>query len=1496
MNTLRIFEIFIKTPVRYLLFALIATTILGMNCSGKAPISLATETVDLSEEPIIAEPEPIDIFNMTPGESSKIGAYGVVDPVGTILADDFDGDGIINTKETVSNIWVSEYPMIETSIAPPVTMEIVILKDKVGQTNKLVNNISSSDFENRRNEGSDKFHQTEMNNKTVQYTKHTENSFGMELSVQSGPVGMGAGMNVSSKKTTDVFENKPFKNNIDRKASTVTSNAAQTKAREYRKEKRKTTDVNSIIEPNAGTIRAALYIKNNSVNMPVRLSNILCSLLFETSTGELIPMESFRLKNSDYSVFSIEVYGSSEFGPYVIELSGLNTVEIESAIAKGYTPKIYIVDYTMSHVADSNYQAALSSSFTGDNLKIIEENSKGRTSLIKMFGPFMREMFRVAAFTVDTDDPNDACSLTGPATTVTPGISMKKALERIACSGFDIQFDHYIFDFSDTPYEFTAPLFYTYTVKSVDGTTNQFPCHSQVQGTDINGNSATACLLRVADLTNMELDMLGMWAVFDSGKYFDMGRQVTDVNGDPVTFDGVIPMMEGLFSTIWAGDNYDLVFLSMSDVLGREKEFGSNPLETSDTFPINTRWDRGIMGDNPDYPDVNSTYLGQAGLGEQIEFTIELSNTSKLLPDFGLPEDFTSYSSYTGFSSVWQPETSKLFSIEEVFDFQIGFGLGGTREHWYNIARTDFATITDSNNFTDGVLNCGQSWSFLTQTFKVCIEIPTSLVGVGADEVVAVFLRPTPNNAYREIIWPKDYTDVNRFQGKVFTPLLAGDTVIETYGGIGDLQTGTAEATTAINVGGDGYTIASVEYLERVYTVNLQVQTTVAYSTDAPITVGTFNGKLKKDAAVGVTTLLVVPDTVTDILSNGAGKTASIGAQQYLVSSATLVANFHTITLESALVEYHAKSEEVSVSANLTSGQVQYVEDVDFISDWNADAVNAFTYTRPDFTTRLYDAAIGTCSYGIDYLDIISPACQGYPVSPLIANYIGAGGFENSWNDVSNYDTYLSTIWQPRAMANSSTNTKTVPLPVNDTHSTEVSLSPEMANWNGNVVTVWAESNGTDRDIVGLVIDPQTGASVGSKFAISTTTAGDQLKPYVAIQNDVAFIVWESSETAIEIRGRFVDLTNPAASNSDFIVSSSGTNDKRRARVFITPSNKALVAWDRLLNGGLSYDLHGRVYDMVTQLPTAGNFGSNVSDFVINTLTPSNQARIEGVQYDTNKVFLVWHDDSGGNYDIRGQFLNLDTETMLASEIMVSSSTTNDQIRPTVSASGNTAVVIWSSDDLVLNDINVRGIFIDLANEVSVGSDFLLHNSTANEQRRHRIKLGTNYGLACWRHENSVDADVKCRTIDIANRVLKGGSDLFFSTHTAGDQSLPNIGIVNDTAYVVWTSVEPTGWSYRTQVIDLKNNSRITKTDLLISDHIYTSAYWADTNGNHINPNTAKLITNGSTVVAVWANNDGLFSQRLVEQTLFPLPYGMNNFFVSPLLERTYSVRVRLLF
>ncbi|MES0491388.1 MAG: LIC12048 family lipoprotein [Leptospirales bacterium] len=1454
-----------QTGFRIYFIALLILPLTYVNCTITAnvePTELKAEIVEDSSDgtqlPLTGD-QPIethDLFSLDLGTWAKIGSFGIVDPVGTTLSEDFDGDGIINTKETVSNFWVAEYPSVETSIAAPITMKIEVHKTSTSETSEIISSVTSSDVESRRNEGSEKFHQNELARRTTQSTETKAKSKSASGGLNLGFFRIGGSKASSKSVTRDVFKVRPFKNNINRNATSVTSNSAAKNARQYRSDKKSKTTSGFSVDSDAGIVRASLYINNHSVNMPVKISNILCSLLFETSTGEIIPIQSFRLRNADYSIFSVELYGASEFGPYVIELSGLNTAEIEQALAQGHTPKIYLVDYELTHVTNSNYRAALSSSFTGNNLKIVEENAKGRTALIKIIGPFMRELFRVAAFDADTTDANDACALTGPANLVTPGISMKTALDRIACYGTPIEYAHYVFDFAGTELESTSPITYTYGIKSIGGIANEFPCHSHVPGTDNLGNPVTACRIQIGNLTEGEIEKLKMWMVYDNGRYFNHLRPALDAGGNPITFDGTITSLEGLHSKVWAGDNYDVVYLSIADILGHERDHGRNPIESGESVVFNTKWNNDTYGPTPFYPNANATYIGQAALGEEIAVEISLLDTNYLTPNFGIPSISGAYDVYDSFSYTWQKEVNK-FQIEDAFDFEINLGTGGTASDWYNIAR-----LADTNNLF-GVGSCAAYWNFLTQTFTLCIQIPNSLPGVPPGGLVDIFLRTAPNNAYREVAWPENYQNVKQYKGLLLKGYFNGDTIIEAQGGDGRLITGTGENGTTIQVGDASYTIASAEHAERVYEITLlaPVPAATSYPAGTVITMTGFTGTLKESVSTDDSVIRIIPDTAQDTLqvgTFGVGYALTVGADSgYVVSTARLLENVHTITLQSGITQDHFASEEVSVSANQTKQEMVLYMSQTVVTDWNSIPANAGTGNIPYDGRQLFTANSTGCYFGLDSLNYLSPSCQFYGYDSTYMNYVGGSSFYNDWADSSKFSDRFYHM-------NENLNQYTL---MKETSLSNAGGSNDIAISNNKILIVNHVQNGPFYEIRGTVINAISGSTVGNAdFLINTTSAAPGASAKVIASGQFALVVFATD--VYDIRGRFVDLTNgtPLGAN-DIAISTNNTGNQSKPRVAIF-QNTALVVWGS--NDLGPNNVRGRFIDLSTQLPLG------TDDILVNTTGPSTYEPTIAVS--GNRALIAWILDLGADTEVQGRIVEMDTLSFSAPDDFLISETSSPNWANfcEVAASNGKAIVVWESYEPASADI-IRGRVIDLSSaKLSGPEDIMISTQVPYGDYFPHVYAKGEIALVSfdsWTDSGPNFYDVGARFINLNTGTAIGASEYQMNSETIGSQYAANVTIMGDRALIIW----PSGALIRGRFLDTNNYTIIDQNDLIIGK-----------NGG--GSSLPSIINVNENVFISWKGIGSLSASFITS------PFGTNSYLMSPLVERNYSVKTRLVY
>lgn len=1424
-----------------------------------------------------------NLFSLPPGTKVKASALGgTIDPTGTTIINDFDGDGILNINETTTNVWVADYPMVESVIAPPITMKIAIKVSTSGSSSEISSDITSDDFESGKSQGSEKIHQNELNLRTVQFQDQYSTSGELSQSqgasvsiganVSVGAMGMtaaGAGFNYSASTesswsaknslsmTTTKWADQPFKNNIDSNAFNLKSNSSSQNARKFRSEKSNKVDTSSQIDSDAGYVRAALYIKNNSVNMPVKLKNILCSLMFETPTGELIPVTSFRLKNDDYSIFEIDVYGGTEFGPYVIEVDHLNRAEVERAIASGYNPKIFIVDYEMTHVADSNYKSSLLN-FSGDNLKVIEENAKGRTALIKIIGPNLREMYRVAAFEAVGGSENP-CN-TQSATQLSPGVSLKSALDRIACSGMEIEYQDYVLDFSEIAPTLSESKLHLKGIKNLAGLKTNLPCVPDTK-TGSDSVSRTACVQKpYADWTETEKANAGIWAIFSKGKYYAPTAYFLDGSGPNATpreFDpfGTTPalMVKGPESIIWAGDSYDIVYLSFKDLAAKQQQFGTNPLETNEAYYLNTAWDLGELGKHPYYPDTHSLFLGDAGFGEKVQLQIKLNETNYLSPNFGTPADGGLAQYFTDFSYNYKKPTN-LFDINQALDFEISLGFGGTRTDWLHVIKD--INAGDDFKMTD----CGRTLDFTSQTYYLCIQLPKDHPVVDPNiSLIKLYIRPALNSAYRRTVWPLKYSEVRKVQGTLFAPAYTGDTSV------------LVSNSSIITDGGSMYqTGDSLKIFgdPKTYTVNSVVEQ------------------------------LCEPDTPNTAMCK-------------------------RVYLTSAIAKTSRKTSSVYVMAGLTSPIMKLSVDTGFFSDWNTTTPITPTgsWETPQYLSLITGNGTVNCS-----TTFFHPSCLGLSPDYMTLNWMGAYNqgvaHANSWADGGNFLNFLSTgLFQLFANATSGI-TKSFRLETNNTDFTVSQDSGTTFNppinvnvGNGVSVLVWKK----DTNLYSRNYDIKTGSPLSDQILLNSGTPATG-RVVAAGGSGKTIVLYEATATNSNDNVNYVIVSAEQGNSSNILTSGNLANNRSailsgEVTIAISMMNESRGIFAisiPFVNVDTKYhNLFLRAFDLSNSPVTfsSGNFYISDDLSAANSGSPKIQISVNGTGNST-KAQLSWvYSKTSTNYSILTKAITVDgTLNMSAGEGATQSIVTNATgAMPTLYSTA--ASVSSSNGDLgrgivawvdASGNTTARGFNID--NSSLLGGSNISVESGLDSLR---LTATNEYGLFSYTKTNRVYV----RGFKLYDGTLWGSGALALDSSTtatsrkAGDASITFLPYANTATLVpkflvTWEHLEGGVRYLRGRIGNL---SSFTTEG---SGEFYVSKI---TQGTHTSPASAiytwdENISGGTVkkskaiIGSVFQGSPQSSIRGYSMNILFPsdLPYGMNNFFVAPLIERDYSIKAKI--
>lgn len=665
------------------------------------------------------------IFNGRLGVPISRASMGIVDPdpTGLTACNDYDGDGILNDNEISSNPYVADYPKIVTRISAPITMEIRV--SETTEEENFTQTLTESDVKDTITNSMEDKHYTSANQKTTPYeTKESlsesgkqANSYGYSnsytnkdstnsssnssknkgKSVEGSGKGYSFGLSYnygkskgkSKGKSTErtrsnstnrsveeefakstmaektVFEDVDYVDNLDRNGIEFTSNTVQNMVNNYRKstELKKTEKIG----PNAGVVRASLFIKNLTVNMPVKISNVKCTLSFRTPGGQFLPVKTFFLKEEDFTDFSQEVYGDTELGPFVVEIANLNTREVRIALANGYVPQIHVVSYDMQPVEDSNYEPGVK------NLKIVEETAKARTATIKVIGAGMREIYRVAAFDVEGDGQNSA---------VSPGISIKKALfnifhDRIGDketwatdsegnpltvlkSGLKwkagaLNKEEYVFSTNKTGNKWNR--FETYVKTYVDennqiqsyetikriGELEKYNPFNQTDNETYNANEL---------LSKNELLKMKFWVIMHNGRYFD-----GDIN-DP----------------IWAGERYEIVCMDMRDFNEHFTSSYYTPFQSRERIFLDTRWNQ-LTEEVGDF--ARAIYLGKAFPSDVIRLEVDLLESRFLFDEnlaqngFGNSQVVNENNYFYNFNYKFENDTQSLSGIPGDFTHEV---------------------------------------------------------------------------------------------------------------------------------------------------------------------------------------------------------------------------------------------------------------------------------------------------------------------------------------------------------------------------------------------------------------------------------------------------------------------------------------------------------------------------------------------------------------------------------------------------------------------------------------------------------------------------------------------------------------------------------------------------------------------------------------------------------------------------------------------------------
>ena len=310
--------------------------------------------------------------------------------------------------------------------------------------------------------------------------------------------------------------------------------------------------------------------------------------------------------------------------------------------------------------------------------------------------------------------------------------------------------------------------------------------------------------------------------------------------------------------------------------------------------------------------------------------------------------------------------------------------------------------------------------------------------------------------------------------------------------------------------------------------------------------------------------------------------------------------------------------------------------------------------------------------------------------------------------------------------------------------------------------------------------------------------------------------------------------------SSDFLVSTTNTNNQLRPEITGLTNGGFVATWADRSNG--NHDTRGRVFN-------ADGTPVNASDFSVSTSTIIYQHQPQITSLSNGGFVSTWEDSSSGNYNIRGRVFNADGTPVNASDFLVSTSNTNDQLRPKITSLSNGGfVATWASNNT--GNYDVRGRVFNADGTAVNATDFLVSTSNTNTQYFPQITSLSNGGfVATWESDNTGNSDIRARVFNASG--TPAANDFLVSTSNSGHQYSAQITTLSNGGFAVsWTDGSSGNNDIRGRVFNA-DGTPVNASDFVVST----------SNTNHQHSSRITSLSNGGFAVSwtdggMGGNND----------------------------------------
>ena len=248
----------------------------------------------------------------------------------------------------------------------------------------------------------------------------------------------------------------------------------------------------------------------------------------------------------------------------------------------------------------------------------------------------------------------------------------------------------------------------------------------------------------------------------------------------------------------------------------------------------------------------------------------------------------------------------------------------------------------------------------------------------------------------------------------------------------------------------------------------------------------------------------------------------------------------------------------------------------------------------------------------------------------------------------------------------------------------------------GNFVVTW-QSYGADGDGWGIYAQryDAVGVAQGSQFRVNSTTTSDQQYASIAMDDSGDFVItWQSESQDGSGWGIYGQRFNSAgiAQGIEFLVNTTTSGDQQYASVAIDAAGDFVVSWSSDGQDGDGYGIYAQLYD-------DGGFQKG-GEFLVNTTTIGAQNQPTVAMNAAGGFVVSWSSegqDGSGSGIIAQQYTAAGSP--LGTEVVVNSTTTDNQITPSVAMDANGDFLIgWSGHG---EDGDGYGVYVQRFNEAT---------------------------------------------------------------------------------------------------------------------------------------------------------------------------------------------------